>query len=286
MSSCSSSDLGVLAEVRSSQERIEEFLGVQIVRVDGVVGPRVGDEPGGVEVFRDTHRPLGGVAETARRADELRRVERRGRVVGPRPARDALDYRLRGPRERLVRCLGRLLVPDALGFVAVFVAIEVLRFERLVVLLQVGEQFPVVFGVERLNLAFAVDDEFQRRTLHPPDADEVVAELARRKREEARQRGPPDEVDYLAGFARGRQIEVEFVGVLERLGDLVFRDGGEAHAVDGDVLVHFADEFLRFLPDEFALAVVVGRDGRRGSPSARADEAFERCSPWSVASRR
>ena len=48
-----------------------------------------------------------------------------------------------------------LLVPDAFGLVALFVAIEVLGLERLVVLLQVGEQFPVVLGVERLNLAFA-----------------------------------------------------------------------------------------------------------------------------------
>ena len=61
-----------------------------------------------------------------------------------------------------------VLVPDALGLAAV-VVVEVLGLETRPVARQVGEQFPVVVGFERLNLAFLVDDEFQRRGLDPPD---------------------------------------------------------------------------------------------------------------------
>jgi len=144
---------------------------------------------------------------------------------------------------------------------------------------EVREQFPVVLGVEGLDFAFAVDDELQRRRLDAPDRDEVVAELAGRQRQEAGQRRPPHEVDDLPCLAGGRQVEVQVVGVGERVRDLAFGDRGEPDALYRHVGL-VGDDLPGLLADEFALAVVVGRDDRLVGPprefTERRDDVFLR----------
>ncbi len=155
--------------------------------------------------------------------------------------------------------LGRGLLPDALLFAAVNHR-EVLRLEGVTVGPEVGEQFPVVLGVEGLDFALAVNDESQRRRLDAADGDEVVTEATGRQREKAGERGPPHQVHDLPGLAGGREVEVYLVGVVEGRTHLPFRDGGEANAVHGSVGL-LADDLVRLDADEFALAVVVGGDG-------------------------
>jgi len=204
------------------------------------------------------------VSERACGADERRGVERGRRVVGAGPPAHVVDDRLVGRVERLREDLRDVAVPDALGLVALVVQVEVARLEGVAAGLgQVPVQLPVRFGIERFDLSLAVDDQLERRSLHPAHGDEVLAELAGGQREEAGERRAPRQVDHLPGLPGGGQIEVELVGVRERLVYLVVGDRGEPDAVDGSVLVHLAHQLVR-LADQLALAVVVGRDDDSG----------------------
>ena len=252
--------LGVLAERPVAGEGVEQFVGFQVVGVDRVVRPRIRDVAGGVEFLGETHRPLGGVTERTRGGDELGRVERRGRRVRPGTPADLRDRRRLRLQERLVCLVGAFLVPDPLGLAPV-VVVEVLGLEGFLTLVEVREQFPVVLGVERLDLALAVDDELQRRGLHPADGDEIVSELPRREGEIPGQRRAPHEVDDLSGLASGREVEVDVVRVREGVAHLALGDRREADPLDRHVRL-VADDLVGFLPDEFALAVVVRGDDR------------------------
>jgi len=141
------------------------------------------------------------VSERACGADERRGVERGRRVVGAGPPAHVVDDRLVGRVERLREDLRDVAVPDALGLVALVVQVEVARLEGVAAGLgQVPVQLPVRFGIERFDLSLAVDDQLERRSLHPAHGDEVLAELAGGQREEAGERRAPRQVDHLPGL--------------------------------------------------------------------------------------
>jgi|GEM_PF-5460311 hypothetical protein len=173
---------GVVAEGAVAGERFEEVSGVEILGIDRVVGSGIREIAGGVQLLGDAHRLLGRVVQRAGGADELRRIERRGRAVGARSPVHGVDRGGLGVGQCLVDGLGAVAVPEAFGLVAVLVAVEILAREAAAVVgFEVGKQLPVVLRIEGLDLAFAVDDQLERRPLNAADRDEIVAELAGRQ---------------------------------------------------------------------------------------------------------
>ena len=135
------------------------------------------------------------------------------------------------------------------------------RLHRHAVLLRQEREHPVGLGDEVLDRAFAVDDHSERRALDPADGEDVFAAPPRGKADEPGQRRPPHQVDRLAGFAGGREGEVEIGQVLKGGPDLCRGDCREPGPVDLDRGVHRADELVGLLPDQFSFGIVVGGDG-------------------------
>jgi hypothetical protein len=143
---------------------------------------------------------------------------------------------------------------------------------------------PEVLGYERFALAFAVDDQFERRRLHTTGGKHVapgaLRRLVGREREVAREHGTPDEVDIATRGSRRCEVVVERAYLVERALDLLAGDSGVAYAVDRHVRVRVEYHTTSVRADELALAVEVGRDRDMirllGQIAERLDDAFLR----------
>ncbi len=174
--------LGIVAEGGVVGERSKQFARVEILGIDRVVSSRVGEITSGVQFLGNAHRLLGGVVQRASGANELRGIKRCGRAVGSGSAVDRVDRGGLGVGQCLVDGLCAVTVPEAFCLVAILVAVEILaRKAAAVVGFEIGKQLPVVLGIEGLDLAFAVNDQLERRALDATDRDEIVTELAGRK---------------------------------------------------------------------------------------------------------
>ncbi len=141
----------------SSPKRLQDPVQVQGLRVDRVVGPRVGDVPVHVEVFSKPHRICRRETQAARCDDECRGVERGRRPVVLLPL-----FHIRDHERLLCPCLcskSRFVVGEPTGGVP--------RLHRLFVLLGHEREHPVGLGDEVLDLALPVHDHSKRRTLDP-----------------------------------------------------------------------------------------------------------------------
>src|SRR5437773_5530843 len=230
------------------------------------VGPHIGDESDRhlaerdalVELLREDHRALHREAELARRVLlKRRRGERRRGVPRALVLLEALDDVLR-VRERRPMLVGRLAGVDV---ELVALVLDHLGGERLTgVVRQERVDAPVLLGLERLDLALAVDDEPQRDRLDAAGGQPVADLLP----EERRHRVAHETVDDAARLLSVHQILVDVTGMLGRVGD---RRGGDLVESDAPQLALRPADHIRQMPgDRLALAVEVGRepDVRRG----------------------
>src|ERR687894_271505 len=150
--------LGVGASPLDASQVPEHLAQVERFRVDGVIGPRVGDVAVRVEVFGEPGRPRGAVAEARRGRQERRGVERGRRGAGGGVLLNLGDGRLVG--DVLVGLPDLRLGVEAGGPVA--------HGERLAVL-EVDLELPVGHGDERAALLLALGYEHERRRLDAAD---------------------------------------------------------------------------------------------------------------------
>src|SRR2546428_611090 len=108
-----------------------------------------------------------------------------------------------------------------------------MRGELAVGMLEGREDLPVRLRHVGAALELALDDDRERRALHPPDRQELRAEPTGRERYETRERRAPDQVDVLARLARFRERLRQLDEVGERILDLLLRQCGKA--CPGDV---------------------------------------------------
>ena len=262
-------------EVGDPGQRDDQLAGVQRWRVDGVVGPRVGDEAVHVEVLGDPHRRRRGDPEPARGVGgEGGRVERGRRLARVAARRDLLHHS--GARSRRQRCVGLGAIPELVG--------RVVGLERAVGVGELRQQLPIWLRHVGAALELALDDQRQGRALHAANGEEVGSEAAGRERHRAGQGRAPDQVDVLARGTGVGEVVREPVEVREGALDLVLGQGGIAGPSDrralredlasvpggvgdecrlGDCRVHLEHLLERLEPDQLALAVVVGGDHDR-----------------------
>ena len=241
---------------------LDQLLRVERLRVDRVVGTRVGDVAVHVEVLGDPHRTGGGDAETAGRVGgEGGGVEWSRRLSGVLPGRDLLDRA--GGLGVGDRCRGLLLLPELVG--------RVLGDEVAVGMREGRRHLPEGHGLVRATLQLALHDQAESRALDAADGEEVGAETACGHRDRPGQRRAPDQVHVLPGGTGIGQRHRELVELIEGALDLVLGESGVAGALHrGPVLVDAlgsgevgvrGDDLLQCLEaDQLALAVVVGRD--------------------------
>jgi hypothetical protein len=133
--------------------------------------------------LRERQRTLGGKAEAAVRfALQAGQVVQEGRGLGGGLGFLGGDAGLAGAGCGDGRCA--LLVPDPFGLaLAVLVLLE-FRVEPAARILaslgaEASEHFPIVPSLEGANPLFALEQDRERRGLHPPDCGEVEAALLR-----------------------------------------------------------------------------------------------------------
>ena len=145
-------------------------------------------------------------------------------------------------------------------------------------MLEVALDHPIVLGNKRHALAFASDDERERRGLHAARAAHVAVTSEFHDGEVAREHRAPNEVDFLAALARRGQILIELHEIREGVRDFFFRDGRIARTEYRRGIVHLFDLAERVRTDELAFAVEVGRDndfvGLLGQVLQAADDVF------------
>ena len=88
-----------------------------------------------------------------------------------------------------------------------------------------GKNLPVGHRHESAAFQLTLDDQRQRRALHPAHGEELVAQPRGGQRDEPGERGSPDKVDVLAGLAGLGQGDGKFGGLGESPVDL-FRGQG------------------------------------------------------------
>ena len=224
--------------------------------IDRVVGTGVADVARHVEVLGDAHGRGRAVAERGGGTREARGVER-GRLLDlARRLLDGGDLARRG--QLLEHRRGPGLVGEALFLVE--------RAEALPVGLELDLDHPERLGDEGPALLLPLGDQHQGGRLDPAHAEELAAQPAGGQRDEAGERGAPDEVDVLPGFAGPGQRLGKVVEMGEGPLDLSGRQGREAGAAHGadqlGVLLGRQVEGLQ--TDELALAVEVGGDDEAG----------------------
>src|SRR5690606_17462044 len=119
---------------------------------------------------------------------------------------------------------------------------------------ELGRDEPVVLRHERVALALTVDDDAERRGLHPARA-QAEGELVP---EQARERISADAIEDATRALRLVEVRVEVAWVGDALEHALFGDLVEEHPLDLDPRVRLEDDVPEMIRDGLALAVGVG----------------------------
>src|SRR6185295_4192073 len=177
-----------------------------------------------VQLLREAHRALCAQAELARSfLLQRRRRERRRRVAAALLALDRRDADFAAGRrfDRGAHVASLLFVGDGelLDFLAVI--LDQPRRERLLRLLDVGIDSPVLARLEARDLFFALADHAQRRALHAAGGGAGQAGLLPQQR---RQIETDQVVERATRLLRVHQVLRNPARLLDRLADGVARD--------------------------------------------------------------
>ena len=241
-------------EVLDLDQRADRLLQRQRVRVDRVVGSRVGDETVVVQVLGQVHRALRRDPESARGVDlEGVRVVRGRRLARGLAAGHRLDH-ARADRA-LERRVGLGLVPELVGGV---MGLEAVAGG----MLELGEELPEWLGDMGSTLELPLDDQAEGRALDPPDREEGGAVGLGDQRDRPGEGGAPDQVDVLTGTGCVGQRVGELVEVGEGAFDLFLGQGRVTRPFKCgfQVRVDVEANLERFEADQLAFAVEVGAD--------------------------